>query len=177
MLGVRARLMGCRWLVAAAVAVFVVSEGAAQQGVSCHPMAEMTGVVAPEKLPVPEKMTGIGNGYMDITANAEAKAWFEQGLNLLHDFWDYEAARAFEQGIRVDPKCAMCYWGLAKAEGFRGATAPGVDAALKQASDLAKNKKNTTKAEWLYIKAAVVGHKDQAVRSGQGPNSGGAAGT
>jgi hypothetical protein len=32
-----------------------------------------------------------------------------QGLNLLHDFWDYESARAFEESVRVDPQCAMCY--------------------------------------------------------------------
>ena len=41
--------------------------------------------------------------------------WFDQGLNLLHDFWDYESARAFEQAVRVDPNCAMCYWGLYNA--------------------------------------------------------------
>ena len=169
--------MGCRWLVAAVVAVFAVSGGSAQQAMSCHPMAEMTGVIAPEKLPAPEKMTGIGNGHIDITTNAEAKEWFEQGLNLLHDFWDYESMRAFEQAIRVDPKCAMCYWGLAKAEGFRGGNASGVGDALKRAEELAKDKKNTTRAERLYIEAAVVGHSEQVVRSGQGPNSGGASGT
>jgi tetratricopeptide (TPR) repeat protein len=146
---------------------------------SCHATtATQYGTVAPEKLPVPEKMTGIGNSYIEITAaNAEAKAWFEQGLNLLHDFWDYEAMRAFQQAIRVDPKCAMCYWGLAKAEGFRGANSPGVADELKRAEELAKDKKNATKAERLYIKAAVTAHAEQAVRSGQGPNSGGAAGT
>ena len=45
--------------------------------------------------------------------------WFDQGLNLLHDFWDYESERAFEQSIRSDPKCAMCYWGLYQALMFR----------------------------------------------------------
>jgi hypothetical protein len=53
-------------------------------------------------------MTGIGNSHITIKANAEAQAWFDQGLTLLHDFWDYESAKAFEQAIRVDPKCAMC---------------------------------------------------------------------
>lgn len=48
--------------------------------------------------------------------------WFDQGLNLIHDFWDYESARAFEQSVRVDPQCAMCYWGqvLAKAVTLKG---------------------------------------------------------
>ena len=26
----------------------------------------------------------------------QAQMWFEQGYNLLYDFWDYEADRAFE---------------------------------------------------------------------------------
>jgi hypothetical protein len=32
----------------------------------------------------------------------------------------HESAKAFEQAIRVDPNCAMCYWGLAEAVGMRG---------------------------------------------------------
>jgi len=79
----------------------------------------------PGELPVPRKITGIGNVYMQITASPEAQMWFNQGLNLLHDFWDYEAARAFEQSVRVDPKCAMCYWGLYEAESFYHSTAQG----------------------------------------------------
>ena len=85
-----------------------------------HVMAGMQPVPPPEKLPVPVKMTGIGNGHISISASPEAQAWFDQGLNLMHDFWDYESAKAFEQGIRVDPQCAMCWWGIAKVEGFRG---------------------------------------------------------
>jgi len=39
-----------------------------------------------EDLPVPRKMTGIGNAHLQITATPEAQAWFDQGLNLLHDY-------------------------------------------------------------------------------------------
>jgi hypothetical protein len=79
----------------------------------------------PGELPVPRKLTGIGNVHMQITATPEAQMWFNQGLNLLHDFWDYESARAFEQSVRVDPQCAMCYWGLYKAESFYHSLAQG----------------------------------------------------
>jgi len=58
------------------------------------------------------KLSGIGNVRIQITATPDAQMWFNQGLNLFHDFWDYESLRAFEQGVRVDPQCAMCYWGL-----------------------------------------------------------------
>src|SRR5437764_4846317 len=84
------------------------------------PMDEIHAVPPPEQLPVPLRMTSIGNSHIAIKANAEAQAWFDQGLSLMHDFWDYESAKAFQQAIRTDPSCAMCYWGLARAIGFRG---------------------------------------------------------
>ena len=107
----------------------------------------------PGKLPRPQKMTGIGNIEMRITAKPEAQMWFNQGLNLLHDFWDYESARAFEQSVRVDPKCAMCYWGLYKAESFYHSTAQGfAGQALAAAIDL---KRHASKRERLYIEASA----------------------
>jgi tetratricopeptide (TPR) repeat protein len=101
-------------------------------------------------------MTGIGNSSMKIRASDEAQAWFNQGLNLLHDFWDYEAARAFEQAVRTDPKCAMCYWGLYQAEVFRSADVPAGQQALDRAVAL---KKHASRAGHLYIEAAVAEHK------------------
>ena len=38
------------------------------------------------KLPVPQKMSGIGNAHMHITASPEAQMWFDQGLNLYPRF-------------------------------------------------------------------------------------------
>jgi tetratricopeptide (TPR) repeat protein len=108
----------------------------------------------PADLPVPVRMTGIGNAHLKITAKPEAQMWFNQGLNLIHDYWDYESARAFEQSIRVDPKCAMCYWGLYKAESFYHSLAqsyagPALDAAVKL-------KRHAGKRERLYIEAAAL---------------------
>ena len=115
------------------------------------PMAESEPVVAPATLPVPVRMTGIGNAHIGIRANAEAQVWFDQGLNLLHDFWDYESAKAFEQAVRVDPECAMCEWGLAQAEQFRG----GADLYAKQALAAAvRLKGHASGTDKLYIEAA-----------------------
>jgi tetratricopeptide (TPR) repeat protein len=128
----------------------------------------------PATLPAPVKMTGIGNGSMEITAaNDEAKAWFTQGLNLLHDFWDYESARAFEQAVRADQNCAMCYWGLYQAGSFRGQGVVWAHNALTKAQELAKDKKRASKAERLYIEAAVADSKEKAARSKHGPNTAG----
>jgi tetratricopeptide (TPR) repeat protein len=80
--------------------------------------------------------------------------WFDQGLNLLHDFWDYESERAFQQSIRTDPKCAMCYWGLYQALMFRHSMGSAYsDQALAGA---VKMKDHASKAERLYIEAAIA---------------------
>ncbi len=107
--------------------------------------------VPPEKLPPPQHIAGVGNVRFPITANAEAQMWFEQGINLLYDFWDYEANRAFEQAIRVDPNCAMCYWGLYQSETFtHSGTKKYAQAALDKAAALADH---VTRREKLYIQA------------------------
>lgn len=119
----------------------------------------------PDQLPPPIRMTGIGNSHITIKASPEAQAWFDQGLSLLHDFWDYESARAFEQGIRVDPNCAMCYWGLSQAEGMRGTgTKTYADQALQQAVRL---ESKASKTDRLYIEAAKAQSQQDEGRSPQ----------
>jgi tetratricopeptide (TPR) repeat protein len=122
---------------------------------SAQSMANMPGMMpipAPDQLPVPIKMTGIGNSHIAIKATPEAQVWFDQGLSLLHDFWDYESEKAFEQSIRVDPNCAMCYWGLAQAIAMRGdeESRSYVKQAMAQAERL---KSHAPATEKLYIDA------------------------
>lgn len=115
-------------------------------------MTDMRPIPPPEQLPVPIRMTGIGNAHIAVTASPEAQMWFDQGLNLMHDFWDYESTKAFEQSVRVDPNCAMCWWGLAQAEGFRNSDRQVYG---KQALDKAiALKDKVTEPERLYIEAA-----------------------
>jgi tetratricopeptide (TPR) repeat protein len=115
-------------------------------------MDGMQKVPAPEQLPVPIRMEGIGNSHIAVTATPEAQVWFDQGLSLMHDFWDYESAKAFEQGIRVDPNCAMCWWGLFKVEGFRRGS--GGVYGKKALAEAVRLKEHTKRAEKLYIEAA-----------------------
>ena len=124
----------------------------AQTGMNCHSMGTQESV-APEKLPPPLKLTGIGNAHIRITATPEAQMWFEQGLNLLQDFWYYESIRAFEQGVRVDPECAMCYWGIYQAakSNYRVDNKYYQDQALTKAVSL---KGHASKTERLYIDAS-----------------------
>ena len=117
-----------------------------------HNMADMEPVPPPEQLPVAVRMEGIGNSHITIKATPEAQAWFDQGLNLLHDFWDYESQRAFEQSVRVDPRCAMCWWGLAQAEGLHHS--PAWLYAKTALAEAARLKDHASGSDKLYIAAA-----------------------
>ena len=109
------------------------------------------------KLPAPQLMSGLGHAHITITTKSpEAQRWFDQGLAALHCFWDYEALRAFEQAVRLDPDCAMCHWGLARALDSRGGDKEQQEAELKKAEDLASN---ATDHEQRYIRADVAGAK------------------
>ena len=64
----------------------------------------------------PARISGIGDSHLRITTKSEkAQAYFDQGLNLQHCFWDFEAYRAFKEAARLDPNAAMAYWGIAES--------------------------------------------------------------
>jgi len=61
-----------------------------------------------------------GLGYAGLepdSGNAEARAWFAQGVRLVWAFDEVEAIRAFQEAQRLDPTCAMCFFGEAWARG------------------------------------------------------------
>ena len=47
------------------------------------------------------------------TTSAEAQRYFDQGMRLAFAFGRSDAAAAFREAQRLDPNCAMCYWGEA----------------------------------------------------------------
>ena len=56
---------------------------------------------------------GVGDATMKITTRSGgAQAYLDNGLNLLHAFWEFEAYRAFLRATQLDPDCAMAYWGI-----------------------------------------------------------------
>jgi tetratricopeptide (TPR) repeat protein len=135
----------------------------AQSAMTCHPMGTRE-AVAPDKFPPPQKLTGIGNAHIRITASPEAQMWFDQGLNLLHDFWDYESIRAFEQSVRVDPQCAMCYWGLSQAE--ESVHSNSKYYANQMLSKAVSLKSHASKAERLYIEASAAAGESEPKAKG-----------
>src|SRR3954451_11853784 len=51
------------------------------------------------------------------TSSPEAQRYFDQGLRLIYAFNHDEATKAFEEATRLDPACAMAWWGIALAAG------------------------------------------------------------
>jgi tetratricopeptide (TPR) repeat protein len=60
---------------------------------------------------------GMGDWTMKVSATPAAQRFFDQGVNLSFGFNHAEAIRSFREAGRLDPDCAMCWWGVAFALG------------------------------------------------------------
>ncbi len=70
---------------------------------------------APGSVP---RYDNLGAYHREITTDSpEARDYFDQGLRLQYAFNHAEAIRAYEEALRYDPDCAMCWWGIALASG------------------------------------------------------------
>lgn len=59
---------------------------------------------------------GIGSAHDPVgTTSKEAQAFYDQGLAYLHSYVWLEAARSFNQALRIDPKLAIAHAGLSLA--------------------------------------------------------------
>ena len=63
--------------------------------------------------------------------SADARRYFDQGVALVYGFNHKAAIRSFAQAARIDPSCAMCWWGVALANG------PNINAGMDDAANLA----------------------------------------
>jgi peroxiredoxin len=106
----------------------------------------------------PRKLEGIGRSHFPITTRVkEVQEWFDQGHTLLHSYWFYEAERAFRWCIKLDPDCAMAYWGLYRASpGTFGSSSISMLDDKRAAAFLreaVKRKNKVSERERLYIEA------------------------
>ena len=109
----------------------------------------------------------LGNHEFSIsTKSPQGQKYFNQGLILTYGFNHGEAIRSFQEAIRLDSNCAMCYWGVALALGpninkpMDAADVPRAWDALQQAKRLAAN---ATEIEKAYINALETRYTQQAV--------------
>ena len=61
---------------------------------------------------------GLGKVHFPITtSNPQAQRYFDQGLGFAYGFNHAAAIAAFREAQRLDPACAICFWGEAFAYG------------------------------------------------------------
>jgi tetratricopeptide (TPR) repeat protein len=79
---------------------------------SCLVLALAFSVVDVAGRPVPLR-AGIGSAHDPVkTSSAESQKFYDQGLAYLHSYVWLEAARSFNQALRIDPALAMAHAGL-----------------------------------------------------------------
>jgi len=103
------------------------------------------------------RLQNLGNHKFPVTTNsARAQLFINQGLMLAYGFNHAEAERSFREAARLDPNCAMAYWGMALVQGpnINMAMAPEAEQpaheAIRQAEAL---KKTVSEREQAYIDA------------------------
>jgi tetratricopeptide (TPR) repeat protein len=102
-------------------------------------------------------MTGLGDLHHPVsTKDAQAQAFFDQGLRLIYAFNHDEAAHSFQRAADLDPKLAMAYWGIAEAVG-PNYNDPASEDRFKQAHEAIQKavdlSAGASQAEQDYIKA------------------------
>lgn len=145
----------------AAVAVGQKAGGPSrQQETRSHGIAQEPPVATPT---LPKLYDGLGSYSHRVTATSDAQRWFDQGLRLVYAFNHHEAERSFIEAARLDPKCAMCYWGIAISEGSNYNSPTDADrekralAAVREAQRLADG---VTPPERALIEAVARRHSD-----------------
>lgn len=112
---------------------------------------------------------GLGAHRMAVTATPEAQAFFDQGVNLVFGFNHAEAIRSFREAARLDPNCAMCWWGVAFALGSNinlpmpDDAVPAAWLALKNAEALAP-KASAREQDWIAALSKRYAEKKGADR-------------
>jgi tetratricopeptide (TPR) repeat protein len=100
------------------------------------------------------------------TKNSLAQRYFDQGLILAYGFNHAEAARSFREAAKLDPNCAMCYWGIALVLGpninapMEPDALPETLQALQKAVELSQYASEKEKA---YIQALAKRYPPQSI--------------
>ena len=91
-----------------------------------HEHAEAQSSAAADGVPLYDNL---GEYHRTIDTELEtAQAYFDQGLRLQYAFNHAEAIRSYREAVRLDPTCAMCWWGIALASG------PNINAPMDSAA-------------------------------------------
>lgn len=108
---------------------------------------------------------GLGKVSFPVTTKSEqAQRYFNQGLLLAYGFNHPEAVRSFKEAARIDPECAMAYWGIAFALGSN-INAPMTEQATQEAWQALQKARalapKTTEREQAYIQALSARYEEK----------------
>ncbi len=110
-----------------------------------------------EGKPLAPKLEGLGTLSHAVTTDSEqAQGFFDQGLRLTYAFNHAEALRAFQEAARLDPDCAMAYWGQALALGpniNQPLSSEANENALKAIQKAMELRSGCSESERAYIEA------------------------
>ncbi|MEZ6029234.1 MAG: hypothetical protein R3C46_05740 [Hyphomonadaceae bacterium] len=99
--------------------------------------------------------TGMGDFHRVITTkDPGAQRYFDQGMVLAFGFNHAESIRSFRAAQKLDPDCAMCFWGEALATG------PNINVTAKGKAIMTPDEQTAAWAALEKAKAAAAGKPD-----------------
>jgi len=108
----------------------------------------------------PPLYDGLGSHHREITnASREAQTYFDQGLRLQYAFNHAEAIRSYRAALAADPRCAMCWWGIALAAGNNinaGMDEAGGRLAYEAAGEAVELAAEVSESERMLIEAIAM---------------------
>ena len=144
------------------IALFVLLAGCAGGADAPSPHGHAPAAAGTMSTP-PPLLTDLGTySYKITTASPQAQQYFDQGLRLTYGFNHLEAQRAFREAARLDPACAMCYWGIAMTYGsnYNDPTNPEREKGARDAAQMAvAASSRATPAERAIIGALARRHR------------------
>lgn len=131
--------------------------------------SDLVGHFVPKEIierPVPLR-SDIGKvTHATSTKSPEAQAYYEQGLAYLHSYVWLEAARSFNQALRIDPGLALAWVGLSRA--YSGLDDPEAAAKAQQRAQALDAKVTDRERRWINARTlqldAMIDPRDSAKR-------------
>ena len=129
-----------------------------------NPKNDVQSTVVPGQ--IAPRLQNLGFHKFPVTTSSErAQLFINQGLMLTYGFNHAEATRSFREAARLDPSCAMAYWGMALVLGpnINMAMAPEKESqayAMIQKAVVLKN--NVSERERAYIEALAKRYSGDA---------------
>ncbi len=145
-------------------ALAVVMVGILNAGAQTTPQKDVQSTVVPGQ--IAPRLQNLGNHKFPVTtSSARAQLFINQGMMLTYGFNHAEAARSFREAARLDPTCAMAYWGIALVLGpninlaMPPEAEPQAYAMIQKAIAL---KKTASEKEQAYIDALAKRYSGEA---------------